>query len=80
VLITTKKGKAGTQTVSFENYYGTQTAQHLYKMMNATQFATYLDSVTAQNNRLSNTTVALPYTSAQIGSLGKRERIGKKRY
>ena len=70
VLITTKKGKAGTQTVSFENYYGTQTAQHLYKMMNATQFATYLDSVTAQNNRLSNTAVAPPYTSAQIGSLG----------
>ena len=70
VLITTKKGKAGAQSVSFENYYGTQTAQHLYKMMNATQFATYLDSVTAQNNRLSNATVALPYTSAQIASLG----------
>jgi TonB-dependent starch-binding outer membrane protein SusC len=70
VLITTKKGKAGSQTVSFDNYYGTQTAQHLYKMMNATQFATYLDTVTAQNNRLSNTNVALPYTSAQIGSLG----------
>src|SRR6202000_3319564 len=70
VLITTKRGKPGTQSVNFENYYGTQTSQHLYKMMNATQFATYLDSVTAQNNRLANTTVALPYTSAQIGSLG----------
>ncbi len=70
VLITTKKGKPGTQSVNFENYYGTQTAQHLYKMMNATQFATYLDSVTAQNNRIANTNVALPYTSAQIGSLG----------
>ena len=70
VLITTKKGKPGAQTVSFENYYGLQRAQHLYKMMNATQFATYLDSVTAQNNRLSNTNVAPPYTPAQIGSLG----------
>jgi TonB-dependent starch-binding outer membrane protein SusC len=70
VLITTRKGKAGAQVISVENYYGTQTAQKLYKMMNATQFATYLDSVTAQNNRLSNTTTALPYTAAQIGSLG----------
>jgi TonB-linked SusC/RagA family outer membrane protein len=70
VLITTKKGKAGSQSISFENYYGTQRAQKLYKMMNATQFATYLDSVTSQNNRLANTNVALPYTSAQIGGLG----------
>jgi TonB-dependent starch-binding outer membrane protein SusC len=70
VLITTKKGKPGAQSINFENYYGTQRAQHLYKIMNATQFATYLDSVTAQNNRLSNTNVALPYTPAQIGSLG----------
>jgi TonB-linked SusC/RagA family outer membrane protein len=70
VLITTRKGKAGAQVISVENYYGTQTAQKLYKMMNATQFATYLDSVTAQNNRLSNTTTALPYTAAQIGNLG----------
>src|ERR1700722_3746949 len=39
VLITTQKGKPGAQSINFENYYGTQTAQHLYKMMNAPQFA-----------------------------------------
>jgi TonB-dependent starch-binding outer membrane protein SusC len=71
VLITTKKGKLGFQSVNFESYYGVQSVSKLYNMMDATQFATYLDSVTAQNNRLSNGTVVLPYTPAQIGGLGK---------
>lgn len=70
VLITTKKGKPGQQSINFESYYGTQSASKLYKMMNAPQFATYLDSVTAQNNRLTNTNVALPYTPAQISGMG----------
>ena len=70
ILITTKRGKAGTQTVNAEAYYGVANASKLYQMMNATQYATYLDSVTAQNNRLTNTNVALPYTSGQISGLG----------
>ncbi|HXB92377.1 MAG TPA: TonB-dependent receptor [Puia sp.] len=71
VLITTKRGRPGSQSVNFESYYGLQKVSKTYHMMDATQFATYLDSVTAQNNRLTNTTTALPYTSAQIGTLGK---------
>jgi TonB-dependent starch-binding outer membrane protein SusC len=70
VLITTRHGKAGSQTVSFDGYYGVQNVSKLYDMMNATQFGTYLDSVTAQNNRLTNTNVALPYTAQQIAGLG----------
>jgi TonB-linked SusC/RagA family outer membrane protein len=71
VLITTKRGRAGSQSVNFESYYGVQSPSKLYKMMDATQFTTYLDSVTAQSNRLSNGNVALPYTSAQISAAGK---------
>jgi TonB-linked SusC/RagA family outer membrane protein len=71
VLITTRKGRVGSQSVNFESYYGLQSVTKLYHMMDATQFATYLDSVTAQNNRLTNGTTALPYTSAQISGLGK---------
>ena len=71
VLITTRKGHVGAQSVNFESYYGLQSTGKTYQMMNATQFATYLDSVTAQNNRLTNGTTALPYSSAQIGTLGK---------
>jgi len=71
VLITTKKGRAGATAVNFETYYGQQSVSKLYHMMDATQFATYLDSVTAQNNRLTGVTTALPYTSAQISGLDK---------
>lgn len=71
VLITTRRGRVGSQSVNFESYYGIQSVSKLYNMMDATQFATYLDSVTAQSNRLSNGNVALPYTPAQISSLGK---------
>ncbi len=71
VLITTKKGHTGVTSVNFEAYYGIQTVSKLYDMMDATQFATYLDSVTAQNNRLTNGTTALPYTATQIQGLGK---------
>ncbi len=71
VLITTKKGRVGSQSVNFESYYGIQSVSKLYDMMNATQFATYLDSVTAQSNRLANGNTALPYTPAQISGLGK---------
>jgi len=70
VLITTKKGKAGVQAVNFETYYGTQNASKLYQMMNAPQFATYLDSVIAQGNRLANTTVNMPYSASQISAMG----------
>jgi TonB-linked SusC/RagA family outer membrane protein len=71
VLITTKKGRPGSQSVNFDSYYGVQSVSKLYHMMNATQFAGYLDSVTAQNDRLTNTTTAQPYSSAQISVLGK---------
>jgi TonB-linked SusC/RagA family outer membrane protein len=71
VLIITKKGRAGATAVNFETYYGLQSVSKLYHMMDANQFATYLDSVTAQNNQLTGVTTALPYTSAQISGLGK---------
>ena len=71
VLITTRRGKPGSQTVNFETYNGLQSVSKLYHMMDATQFATYLDSVTSQNNRLTGGATALPYTSTQIGGLGK---------
>lgn len=70
VLITTKKGKAGVQAVNFETYYGMQQAGKLYDMMNAPQFATFIDSVTSQNNRLANTTVNIPYSASQISAMG----------
>lgn len=70
VLITTKKGKAGKTSINFEIYTGIQQATKKYDMMNAREFATYLDSVTVQNNRLNGTKNPLNYTSAQIAAMG----------
>lgn len=71
VLITTKKGKAGKQIINFEAYTGIQQVAKKYDMMNAREFATHLDSVTAQNNRANGTKTPLNYTPAQIAAMGE---------
>jgi len=43
VLITTKKGKAGKDNVTFETYYGTQQKSGSIDVMNASQFAKLYD-------------------------------------
>ena len=70
VMITTKKGVAGRNAVNFDMYTGVQQVGKELKMMNATQFGTYLDSVTSINNRNNGTNTALPFTPAQINALG----------
>ncbi|HEY4110763.1 TonB-dependent receptor [Puia sp.] len=64
VLITTKKGVAGKPAVSFDMYTGEQQVARRLKMMNGTQFATYLNQIATFNN------TAKPYTDAQIAKIG----------
>ena len=71
VIITTKKGKVGKGTVSFEAYTGIQTVRKQYELMNATEFAQYLNDVQRLNNSENNTNQALPYTDQQIAGLGE---------
>ncbi|PSL47816.1 TonB-linked SusC/RagA family outer membrane protein [Chitinophaga niastensis] len=40
ILVTTKKGKAGKMTVSYNGYYGTSAPAHKLKLLDATQYAT----------------------------------------
>jgi len=40
ILITTKKGRAGTMRVGYNGYYGTQAPARKLKLLNATQYAT----------------------------------------
>src|SRR5882757_3643264 len=40
ILITTKKGKAGSMRVSYNGYYGTQAPARKLELLNATQYAT----------------------------------------
>lgn len=40
ILVTTKKGRAGRSTVSYNGYFGTQAPAHKLKLLNATEYAT----------------------------------------
>jgi TonB-linked SusC/RagA family outer membrane protein len=64
VLITTRKGSSGKPAVNLEMYTGNQQVSRMLKMMNANQFANYLNQVAYFNN------TARPYTDAQVASLG----------
>ncbi|TGE23479.1 SusC/RagA family TonB-linked outer membrane protein [Hymenobacter metallicola] len=65
VLITTKKGKVGKGTVNFESYTGVQIVRHKYELMNAREFAQYLNEVN------DGATLPDPYTDEQIAALGE---------
>ena len=71
VIITTKSGSASKKTVSADVYDGVQKVGRTLPMMDAQQFATYLDRVTTYNNQYNTTQTALPYSQAQINALGK---------
>jgi TonB-linked SusC/RagA family outer membrane protein len=71
VIVTTKKGAAGQSAINFEAYYGLQKVRNPYKMMNATEFANYLnDTQRLTNAETPGSARALPYTDAQIAALG----------
>ncbi|NCD71213.1 SusC/RagA family TonB-linked outer membrane protein [Mucilaginibacter agri] len=67
VIITTKNGSVGKKTVTADVYTGYQHVGKTLDMMNAQQFATYLNQVTA----IITPTAALPFTQAQIDGLGE---------
>jgi TonB-linked SusC/RagA family outer membrane protein len=67
VLITTKKGKVGKGTIGLEAYTGVQVVRHKPELMNAKEFASYLNDA----NPVTPTSLALPYRQGQIDSLGE---------
>lgn len=71
VIITTKSGVAGKKTVTADFYTGIQQVGKTLDMMNATQFATYLNRVTTILNQNNTTQLALPFTQDQINGLGE---------
>lgn len=62
VLITTKRGKANADRISFEAYYGVQQIAKRIEVMNATQYAILFDEAgrNAANDRGSNYTPTFP--------------------
>jgi TonB-linked SusC/RagA family outer membrane protein len=71
VIITTKRGKSDQNNITFEAYTGIQTVRQKYDLMNAQEFATYLNEVVTLTNQETGSTTALPYpTQADIDALG----------
>jgi TonB-dependent starch-binding outer membrane protein SusC len=74
IIITTKRGKADQNTITFESYYGIQEVRKPYDLMNAPQFAAYLNDVATLNYNESTSptkVLTLPFPrQTQIDSLG----------
>ena len=64
VLITTKKGGKNMPSISYNGYFGVQSAAKLLNVLNATQYMQMVDTVTNGNN------LAMPYTASQIAAAG----------
>jgi len=64
VIITTKKGKKGTNNVNFSSYYGVQSVSKTLDLLNAAQWAGVINEVNASDG------VAPTFTGAQIAALG----------
>jgi TonB-linked SusC/RagA family outer membrane protein len=65
VLITTKRGRAGSNSVSFGSYYGTQEVRRKLPLLNATQFANLV------NSAYTNSGSPAPFSAAEIAALGE---------
>jgi len=65
ILITTKRGRAGTNNVSFNAYTGFSDVRHRLPVLNAQQFATFV------NEAYTNSGQAPRYTAADIAALGQ---------
>ncbi|WEK18685.1 MAG: TonB-dependent receptor [Candidatus Pedobacter colombiensis] len=66
ILITTKTGKAGQPTLSYDGYYGVQNTWRKLPVLNATQYATMMN-VGAQN---ANPTNPVPYPNPDSYGIG----------
>jgi len=70
VLITTKRGKSGKPTFSFESYAGVQNAVNLPKLLNAQEYLTIRNEAIANANTLRNPANQVPdYDRAILDTL-----------
>jgi TonB-dependent starch-binding outer membrane protein SusC len=70
VLITTKRG-AGAKSLTIDAYTGVQRVAKKYDMMDAKEFARYLNTVQTETNLQNGSSDPLPYTQADIDAMGK---------
>lgn len=63
ILITTKRGRSGENTVTFNAYHGTQAVRHRLSLLNAQQFADYANAARVNGGQ------PPLYTAAEIAAL-----------
>ena len=64
VIITTKRGKAGKSTINLDTYYGIQDIRRKYPVLNAREYAQFVNDANTNEGR------AAVYTPAQIDAFG----------
>ncbi|MBD2702071.1 TonB-dependent receptor [Spirosoma sp. BT702] len=74
IIISTKKGKEGKPKISYNGYYGVQSLRKKVDLIGARDFAILQNEVITNDNAsgLNTPQKALPWTTAQIDSLGGR--------
>ncbi|WP_247235330.1 TonB-dependent receptor [Telluribacter sp. SYSU D00476] len=65
VIITTKRGKAGRSAINFETYYGMQEPRRLYPVLNAREYAQFVNDANTNEGRQP------VYTQAQVDAFGE---------
>lgn len=71
IIITTKRGNLSGPKVIIDAYTGIQFVSKRYDMMDAKQYATYLNTIKTEQNAIDGTNNPLPFTQDQISKLGK---------
>ena len=74
VLITTKRGKAGKSTISYDTYYGVQQVQKKIPLLNAQEYATLAnEAIMNENQYITDPTKqkAMRFTPEQIAAFGE---------
>lgn len=65
VIITTKRGKAGKSTVNFETYYGIQNVRRKYPVLNAREYAQFVNDANTNEGRPAT------YSQSQVDAFGQ---------
>ena len=65
MIITTKRGKAGTPVITFESYYGIQKVRRKYPVFTGAEYASFLNDVNLNDGR------PAMFSQAQIDSIGE---------
>lgn len=70
ILVTTKRGKAGQSVVSYDGYYGQQSVRHKLPLLNARQFAEFVNEANVNNG-------AAPYFDGSAADRPLPETLGE---